>query len=119
MEAALKLAPAVTEAICLVRLPGIEPYQLGGSELVSYLYSASDRIREALTSKDISEEALDYPLGEHTEIIRPADAAELRVNVRTVPTPEDANLRTQLAALLKMMDAAASNSRYALALVMK
>jgi hypothetical protein len=119
LEAAQKVAPLVMESRCLVKLPGVEPYQLGGSELVSYLYSASDRLREALTSRDISEETLDYPLGEHTEIIRAEDAAEIRVNIRKVPSPEDAGLKTQLAGLLRMMDAAAGNSRLSLALVMK
>ena len=119
LEAAIKLAPAVVEAKCLVKLPGIEPYQLGGGELVSYLYSASDWLRETLTSKDISDETLDYPLGEHAEIIRPADATEIRVYARKVPAPEDANVGKQLAALLTMMDAVSRSPHYALALVMR
>jgi len=119
LEAALKAAPPVVEAKCLVKLAGIEPYQLGGGELVSYLYSASDWLRETLTAKDISDETLDYPLGEHAEVIRPADAAEIRVNVRNVPTPPDAGIKNQLAALLTMMDAVSRNPHYALALVMK
>ena len=120
LEAAQKLAPAVLEAKCLVRLPGIDPYQLGGGgELVSYLYSASDWLRETLSSKDISDITLDYPLGEHTEIIRPPDAAEIRVNVRHIPAPEDAAIKKQLAALLTMMEAPEKNAKYALAMVMK
>lgn len=118
-EAALKLAPAVVEAKCLVRLPGIEPFQLGPGELISYLYSASDLIRDTLAARDISDVTLDYPLGEHTEIIRAADAAELRVNVRNVPVPEDASIKKQLADLLKLMDDSAQNPRHALAMVMK
>ena len=119
LEAALKAAPAVMEAKCLVRLPGIEPYQLGTGELVSYLYSASDWLRETLSSKDISDLTLDYGLGEHTEIIRPTDAAEIRVNARNVPVPEDPKVKAQLASFLSMMDAAAKNPNYGLALVMK
>ena len=120
LEAALKASSSVVEAKCLVRLAGVEPYQLGGgSELVSYLYSASDWLRETLTSKDVSDLTLDYPLGEHTEIIRPADAAEIRVNARNVLPPEDATIKRQLAALLTMMDAASGNPNFALALVMK
>ncbi len=119
LEAALKAAPAVVEAQCLVKLPGIAPYQLGGGELTSYLFSASDWLRETLTSKDISDVTLDYGLGEHTEIIRAADAAEIRVNVRNVPVPEDAAVKAQLTAFLAMMDAAGRNPHYALALVMK
>ncbi|MBM3792850.1 MAG: hypothetical protein FJW31_02050 [Acidobacteria bacterium] len=118
-EAALKLAPAVVEAKCLVKLPGIEPFQLGPGELISYLYSASDLIRDTLAARDISDVTLDYPLGEHTEIIRAADAAELRVNVRNVPVPEDAGITKQLADLLKLMDDSAQNPRHALAMVMK
>ncbi len=119
LEAAQKLAPAIMEAKCLVRLPGVEPYQLGAGELVSYLYSASDWLRETLTSKDISDITLDYPLGEHAEIIRPVDAAEIRVNIRNIPAPEDANIKRQLAALLSLMDDAARNPRHAIAMVMK
>ena len=119
LEAAQKLAPAIMEAKCLVRLPGVEPYQLGAGELVSYLYSASDWLRETLTSKDISDITLDYPLGEHAEIIRPVDAAEIRVNIRNIPVPEDANIKRQLAALLSLMDDAAKNPRHAIAMVMK
>ena len=120
LEAAQKMAPAVLEARCLVKLPGIDPYQLGGGgELVSYLYSASDWLRETLSSKDISDITLDYPLGEHTEIIRPPDAAEIRVNVRKIPAPEDAAIKKQLAALLTMMEAPEKNPKYALAMVMK
>ncbi len=119
LEAALELAPTVVETKCLVKLAGIEPYQLGGTELVSYLYSASDWLRETLTSKDISDVTLEYPLGEHTEIIRATDAAEIRVNARNVPAPEDAKIKSQLAAFLTMMDAAGRNPHYAVALVMK
>jgi hypothetical protein len=118
-EAAQRLSPAVMEAKCLVKLPGVEPYQLGPGELVAYLYSASDWLRETLTSKDISDIALDYPLGEITEIIRPTDAAEIRMYMRNVPAPEDAAIKKQHAALLTMMDAAAKNPKYALAMVMK
>jgi len=119
LEAALKLASAVVEARCVVKLPGVDPYQLGASELVSYLYSASDRLRETLTSKDISDETLDYPVGEHAEIIRPADAAEIRGLARNVPVPEDAGIRKQLAALHTMLDDPARNRNHALAMVMK
>ena len=119
LEVAQKLAPAIMDAKCLVRLPGVEPYQLGASELVSYLYSASDWLRETLTSKDISDITLDYPLGEHAEIIRAADAAEIRVNIRNIPAPEDANIKRQLAGLLSLMDDAAKNPKHAIAMVMK
>lgn len=119
IAAAQKLAGPVVEAECLVKLPGVEPYQLGGSELVSYLYSASDWLREALTARDISDVTLDYPLGEFTEIIRPIDATEIRVNVRNIPMPEDAQIKKQLANLLAMMEAAGRNSKYALAMVMR
>ncbi len=119
LEAALKLASAVVEARCVVRLPGISPYQLGNTELVSYLYSASDRLRETLASKDISDDTLEYPLGEHTEIIRPADTVEIRGLARNVPAPEDAGMRKQLAAFHTMLDAAGRNPNHALALVMK
>lgn len=118
-EAAQKLAGPLVEARCLVKVSGSEPYQLGPSELVSYLYSASDWLRETLTARDISDISLDYPLGELTEIIRPVDAAEIRVNVRNIPMPEDAAIRKQLAALLAMMDAAGKNPKHVLALVMK
>jgi hypothetical protein len=119
LEVALKLASAVVEARCVVKLPGIDPYQLGSAELVSYLYSASDRLRETLTSKDISDETLAYPLGEHAEIIRPADVIEIRGLAGNVPVPEDAEMREQLAAFRAMMDAAGRNPNHALALVMK
>ena len=120
LAAALAAASRIVEAKCLVRLAGIEPFQLGGSTaLVSYLYSASDWLRETLTAKDISDITLDYPIGEHTEIIRPTDAAEIRVYTRNIPVPEDAAIKTQLAALLKMMETAEKNPNYALALVMK
>ncbi len=120
LAAALAVSPRIVEAKCLVRPAGIEPYQLGGSTaLVSYLYSASDWLRETLTAKDISDLTLDYPIGEHTEIIRPADAAEIRVYTRNIPIPEDAAIKTQLAALLKMMETAEKNPNYAIALVMK
>ena len=120
LVAALAVSPRIVEAKCLVRPAGIEPYQLGGSTaLVSYLYSASDWLRETLTAKDISDLTLDYPIGEHTEIIRPTDAAEIRVYTRNIPAPEDAAIKTQLAALLKLMETAEKNPNYALALVMK
>lgn len=119
LEAALKLAAPVVEAKCLIKLAGSEPYQLGAGELVSYLYSASDWLRETLTARDISDVALDYPLGEITEIIRPVDATEIRVNIRNIPMPEDAGIKKQLAGLLAMMDAAAKNPKHALAMVMK
>lgn len=119
LEAAFKLAAPIVESKCLVRVAGSEPYQLGGGELVSYLYSASDWLRETLTARDISDVALDYPLGEITEIIRPVDAAEIRVNIRNIPMPEDGGIKKQLAGLLAMMDAAAKNPKYALAMVMK
>lgn len=118
-EAALKLATAVVEARCVVKLPGVDPYQLGSSELASYLFSASDRLRETVTSKDISDETLEYPLGEHTEIIRPVEIAEIRGLARNVPVPDDAAMRKQLAAFHTMMDAAGRKPDYALALVMK
>lgn len=119
LEAAQKLAAPIVEARCLVKLPGADPYQLGASELVSYLFSASDWLRETLTARDISDVALDYPVGEITEIIRPVDAAEIRVNIRNIPMPEDAGIKKQLAGLLAMMDAAAKNPKQALAMVMK
>ena len=120
LAAALAVSPRIVEAKCLVRAAGIEPYQLGGSTaLLSYLYGASDWLRETLTAKDISDITLDYPIGEHTEIIRPADAAEIRVYTRNIPVPEDAAIKAQLAALLKLMETAEKNPNYALALVMK
>lgn len=78
------------EGLCLAKFDGHSAEQnMGRSPLIPYLYKHSSRIENLFTGETLDTGTrLDFPLGEHAEIMSSETVATLLSELNSIPAPD-------------------------------